>query len=148
MARDYITILKQMTASMWAIKKSKTASQTYFPLKPIYQAPHQPYSEKLPNYSTPPKSSKHIIRGNQQYSKMKLWTNSGCIIRSLPAARIDMLAEWPPPTTICSSSVDGIDNTSITNLMMKLKAQDNYKLFTQWEPDLNLLTMKNGFQIS
>lgn len=32
--------------------------------------------------------------------------------------------------------------------MMKLKAQDNYKLFTQWEPDLNLLTMKNGFQIS
>jgi hypothetical protein len=76
-------------------------------------------------------------------------TTTDGIIRSLLAAQIDMLAGWPPPTTICSSSVDGIDNTSITNLIMKLKAKDNYKLFTQWEPDSNLLTvMKNGFRIS
>ena len=53
-------------------------------------------------------------------------TSNG-LIRSLPAARTDMVPEWPSPTTISSLSVHGIDNTSITNQMMKLMSNDKYK---------------------
>jgi hypothetical protein len=49
------------------------------------------------------------------------------LIRSLPAARIDIVPKWPSPTTMSSSSIHGIDNTSITNQMMKLMSNDKYK---------------------
>ena len=53
-------------------------------------------------------------------------TTTDGLIRSLPAAWTDMVPEWPSPTTISSSSIHGIDNTSISN-QMKLMSNDKYK---------------------
>jgi hypothetical protein len=60
-------------------------------------------------------------------SQVATTTTTDGLIRPLPAAWTYMVPEWPSPTTISSSSIHGIDDTSITNQMMKLMPNDKYK---------------------
>jgi hypothetical protein len=76
-------------------------------------------------------------------SQVATTTTTDGLIRLLPAAWTYMVPEWPSPTTISSSSIHGIDDTSITNQMMKLMPNDKYKNINStgtWIPDSNLLT--------